>query len=139
MEKRKEIDLAQAQEISKHLITDIINQAVLLVYLLQLFDIVLFQNEPESLSKLSYYSQRSMNQNNCSWLTRTRHALARIMRHTCICTRAMDQDHQNNQQQQQQQQRQQSNRNLLIGSTTTSSREVCKHLCSIEIDYIGAN
>lgn len=29
MEKRKEIDLAQAQEISKHLITDIINQAVL--------------------------------------------------------------------------------------------------------------
>ena len=47
-------------------------------------------DEPESISKLSTYSQRSMVQNNCSWLTRTRNAIRRIVRHACICTRTKD-------------------------------------------------
>ena len=47
-------------------------------------------DEPESISKLSTFSQRSMVQNNCSWLTRTRNAIRRIVRHACICTRTKE-------------------------------------------------
>ncbi|KAH9422613.1 hypothetical protein DERP_003290 [Dermatophagoides pteronyssinus] len=84
-----EIDLEQAQELSKHIVSDIINQAVR-----RLNDDIKnnkhLKHEPESISKLSTFSQRSMVQNNCSWLTRTRNAIRRIVRHACICTRTKE-------------------------------------------------
>ncbi|KAI2799886.1 Maspardin [Blomia tropicalis] len=96
-----EIDLAQAQEISKHIVTEIINQAVDILNKenqnpnncskvakykdtagsMAATGSTTIKRETESYSKISCHSSRTNASitGNCSWINRARHALSRVM------------------------------------------------------------
>lgn len=96
-----EIDLAQAHELSKHIVSEVINQAVDILkkenpnnlHIIttpggQQFNL---KREPESYSKISCHSSRTAaSAGNCSWINRARHALSRIMRNACLCAKTKD-------------------------------------------------
>lgn len=103
----QEVDIIQAENISKSIVTEVIHQAVEQLnnhvqqatikrkcasgdwaHFPHWFTIA---GENESISKISHRSARSATSGQCGWWTRMTDALASIVQNACFCSKGKDQ------------------------------------------------